>query len=47
MKKKIVGLLFITSGIITQTFAGGVEADTSFKKNNPNLLYTTKDFYIE
>lgn len=47
MKKKIVGLLFITSGIITQTFAGEIEADTSFKKNNPNLLYTTKDFYIE
>ena len=47
MKKNIVGFLFICSGIITPTFANEVAGDSTFKKDNPKLLYTTKDFYIE
>ena len=47
MKRKIASFLFICSGIATQSFASENSADTTFKKDNPNLLYTTKDFYIE
>lgn len=43
--KKILVCLILSSALITPLFAA--EGDTTFQKTNPNLLYTTKDFYIE
>jgi len=45
MIKKILFSLILCSGLLTHTFAA--DGDSTFQKNNPNLLYTTKDFYIE
>ena len=37
----------ISTMFITPLFAGpGEEADTAFKKKDPNLIYTTRDYFI-
>jgi len=49
MKMKGIVVTLITTSIFSfQTLiaASPDGADTSFKKDNPNLLYTTRDFYI-
>lgn len=45
MIKKILFGLILFSGLLTHAFAAS--GDSTFLRNNPNLLYTTKDFYIE
>lgn len=39
----LCALTFMSTAVAAQAETG----DTTFRKDNPNLLYTTKDFYIE
>lgn len=45
MKRKVLNLLILVTGSVPAAFAG--DADTTFKKNDPSLYYTTRDFYID
>ncbi len=47
-KKAITSLWLLITCATTTTLHAGTEGstDTSFKRTNPNLLYTTRDYYI-
>lgn len=45
MKGILCTMLLTVSGLALH--ASGTPEDTTFKKDNPKLLYTTRDYYIE
>ncbi len=47
MKRRMLNLMILLVGSVPIAFAADTDPDTTFKRTNPDLLYTTRDFYID